>query len=480
MDTVFNLEDLSRLTLAEKRQFLEEKLLITAKKDEFDAIVVMMDISGSVTDDNSFAFEAQINEITRLLEDYFTKVRIFFCGWGDCNRFKIFDHSFIDRRIVENYFLIPNSSFRRLDNGVPFHSYTMPSSPIKEGHALLKNKGFTSESRILFIITTDGDTNSRIENGLEHRVTEGLLTSVGECFSRFTRLIGLKLSDAPYVNYVRSYLHTVPSHIEELYLPTGSQLDGQSVRYMQQLKILSCVYNNGCIDTETLTHLTNLTDLEIDGHTSSLSRDSSCFLSLTKLENLKIWFAIPQLDYTNLSCLTQLREFTLYGYSKLPGCVLSGFCGLQSLSLEDNMRICDSDITTLVSLTSLSLDNCYNVDGSCISRLQSLTRLKLTNIEHLHHRYDNHFRYATNLRILSIIPNINYCREHLPRTTIFWNELCNPENYTQLQQLTYLNLPPQKVLHKDNIRELTQLPKLIFFNNELLKPVEKKKGWWWS
>ncbi len=65
--TTLNLEDLSKLSLEEKRRFMEEKILISAKKDEFDVIVVMMDISGSVTDNGNFAYDAQIDEIIRLL-----------------------------------------------------------------------------------------------------------------------------------------------------------------------------------------------------------------------------------------------------------------------------------------------------------------------------------------------------------------------------------------------------------------------------
>ncbi len=78
---------------------------------------------------------------------YYTKVKIVFCGWGDSKRFKIFDQSFVDRRIIENYFLHPHGGFRDMDCGRPFHAYTMPSSPIKEGklrsgagnHPIVKN-----------------------------------------------------------------------------------------------------------------------------------------------------------------------------------------------------------------------------------------------------------------------------------------------------------------------------------------------------
>jgi hypothetical protein len=292
--------------------------------------------------------------------------------------------------------------------------------------------------------------------------------------TRFTHVAGLKISTG---NHLKLYLDNYRSRVEELNISNAYTLTNESIQDMTQLKSLIC-YSNRKIGEETLSRLTNLTHLEMD--VNEKLGDGSFFHSLTKLDILKLDLIHPTFDYTNLLCLTQLHELTLCS-CHLPDGVLSGFYCLQSLSLEYNRTITDSHITTLVSLTSLSLYNCTHIHGSCFSRIQSLTRLKLECSRESEFGYSEHFRHATNLRILSITANIPEPKGafNVAYDYMFYplGQLCSPGNYTQLRQLTYLNLPTQKVLHKDNIRELTQLSKLMFFNNELLKPVEKKKRW---
>jgi hypothetical protein len=242
-----------------------------------------------------------------------------------------------------------------------------------------------------------------------------------------------------------------------------------SVAYLQQLKTLRC--NGYASDVKTLATLTNLTSLQISG-----SVREELFLSLTNLKTLRMGNVMEPFEFDCLLYLTKLRELAIFCASFLERDTLRKFYYLRSLYLHNNSCVKDSDIISLTSLTSLSLYQCTRVNGSCFHILPSLTCLDLVCRNGQDSEWHTHFRQATNLRILYIRDTeINPLRLVTDRIHNPLNRVCDPANFTQLRQLTYLHLPEQNVLNKDNITQLTQLTKLIFFNNELMSTIKREE-----
>jgi hypothetical protein len=291
-----------------------------------------------------------------------------------------------------------------------------------------------------------------------------------EYLSNLTQLTGLKLISPKYSPF-DTCLNGLMSSIEELDLKEGCSLSKISINTLRQLKRLRCIVTFE--DENTMLSLTNLTDLDM--HTHIKIPNGEVFQSLTKLKKLR-WEKIREgigHDFDHLTYLTGLRDLSLVDGKSVPGDVLEKFCHLKSLSLSDVYCICDDNLTSLVSLTSLSLHKCYNIEGTCFNFLPSFTRLELI-CDHMQDvRWWAHFRNTTNLKILSIQDRIiehdnDTESPHGFRNT--YHKMYDTENFKQLTNLTCLNLPVWCRLDNDYMPRLTDLPKLIIFNNELIPP----------
>lgn len=328
------------------------------------------------------------------------------------------------------------------------------------------------------MVMVKDSTLCRLRNVRFLTLTDEYINSKENYHTRLTQLSGLNL---PYYHYYKDkknpYLRHFTSRIEELSISSNYELTDKSIQRIQQLKRLDV--NQDCkINDTLLSFFTQLTHLKM-GKNSEIEK-GWCFQSLVNLESLGLGHVYGEFDYNNLLCLTKLRELDLFDYCMIPGDILWQFPQLTSLALKDNTRITDADIIPLASLTSLSLYNCKEVNGSCFRHLYSLTRLELVCTKKTDYELSNHFRYATNLKILSIKDITPKSESVIYRAYDYLNgplgRLCDPGNYTNLRDLTYLNLPKQRVVSKFNIHELTQLSNLRFFNNKLL-PIKQKRKW---
>ena len=168
-------------------------------------------------------------------------------------------------------------------------------------------------------------------------------------------LINLRALDLRQVNYTINAVIGTLTNLNTLRLE-GNNLDVATFLRLPNLQTLSLGKDNCTVEDSTLSHLTNLINLELAFNRTLTGESLTCLTNLTRLQlRSSVNHPYSSVSDVTLQELTNLTELIIDGPLKVTGTGLLCLPKLKTLGLYRNWTITTEDINALTSLTRLQV-----------------------------------------------------------------------------------------------------------------------------
>jgi len=242
-------------------------------------------------------------------------------------------------------------------------------------------------------------------------------------------------------------------------------------------------------DLTPLSGLTNLKELELDGHSRELELDANLIEDITPISNLtsltNLIISRNQLrDISSISALTNLTELTLFENLISDITPISGLTNLRRLDLGDNRLTEVTPLSGLINLTYLDLSSNFIQDISPLTTLTNLTRLCLsanaiTDLRPISGLINITNLYLSGNKITDISPLSSF--SNLIFLDLSGNRIQDVMPLMALNKLTILKISGNKIIDLNPLLTLANLE--IRWNDidlprKYWQPIEKWSSTW--
>lgn len=241
---------------------------------------------------------------------------------------------------------------------------------------------------------------------------------------------------------------------------------------LTNLKKLTLDHNTG-VTNECLSHLTNLTTLDIEENPKYIcenpitSEGIISLLNLTKL-NLK---RNTTIDGVGFSCLTNLKKLSLLNNDFFGQKALKHMTFLTYLDLTMNETISDQCVSYLTNLETLILGAEFAVSDISLNVLTNLTDLQFSENQDI---TDAVVAKLTKLKSLMLADNQSItdaslsCLTNLTSLELGENQYITGDGILPLKELNYLNLGENNEITDNELSQLTGLTALNLEGNNAI------------